>query len=248
MYTSNHSKVDGANYTLYKGDCIEILKTFKKGDIDIVITDPPYLHEKGGRGKFLLGTSLDREGYNMGKLSDFGESKIVEFLDITKSLMVKPQWYIFCSEKQLVYYLKWAVENKLKYNVLTWNKPVNVLNRERYSTNIEYIVRIYSKGCALNKLDLDANKDKVKYYSKYKTYNVIKGKGKLHGSQKPVDLINELVELSTEEGAVVLDCYMGSGSTIESAIKKGRKAIGIEIEESIFNISSDRLKGVIVDG
>lgn len=50
------------------------------------------------------------------------------------------------------------------------------------------------------------------------------------------------------EGAVVLDCYMGSGSIVELAIKKGRKAIGIEIEESIFNISSDRLKGVIVDG
>lgn len=44
------------------------------------------------------------------------------------------------------------------------------------------------------------------------------------------------------EGAVVLDCYMGSGSIVELAIKKGRKAIGIEIEESIFNISSDRRK------
>lgn len=60
-------------------------------NVDIIITDPPYIHEKGGRGKLLLGESLDREKFNMKKLGDFGKEQIYEFLDTTLSLMKKPQ-------------------------------------------------------------------------------------------------------------------------------------------------------------
>lgn len=226
---------------LYEGDYKDFVSDIGV-NIDLVITDPPYIHEKGGRGKMLLGESLDRNDFNMKELGDFGRESIFEFLNITKKLMSKPQWYIFCSEKQLVHYLDWCVENKLKYNLLTWNKPISVMNRERYSTNIEYIVRIYSNGCALNKLDLDINKDKTKYYSKYKAYNQIRGKGKYHPSQKPIQIIDEIVELSSNENSVILDCFMGSGTTGLSCIKNNRRFIGIEKSDKYFKISKERLE------
>ena len=229
---------------LYHGDCLEVIKELMENEVkvDCVITDPPYLHEKGGRGKMLLGDSLDREKFNMKKLGDFGKNEIYGFLDATKHLMQKPQWYIFCSEKQIVYYLNWCVENKFKYNILTWNKPLSVMNRERYSTNIEYIVRIYTVGCALNKLDLENNKEKTYYYSKYKTYNQVRGKGKIHPSQKPTPLLNELIELSVKEEGIVLDCFMGSGSTGVACANTNRKFIGIELEENYFNIAKERIE------
>lgn len=227
--------------TLFNGNCLEI---FKSNDIkcDIVITDPPYIHEKGGRGKMLLGQSLDREKFNMKELGDFGKENIFDFMSATKLLMKKPQWYIFCSEKQIVHYLDWCVENKIKYNILTWNKPLSILNRERYSTNIEYIIRAYSNGCALQKIDLDKNPQKTKFYSKYKTYTQVRGKEKKHPSQKPVDLILELIELSTQENDTILDCFMGSGSTGVACINTNRNFIGIELDEKYFNIAKERIE------
>lgn len=217
-------------------------KNFKTtDDIKLIITDPPYLHEKGGRGKMLLGQSLDRDKFNMKKLGDFGENDIYDFLNITSKLMKTPQWYIFCSEKQIFYYLKWCHEYKYKYNILTWNKPLSVLNRERYSTNIEYIIRIYTNGCALNKLNLDENKDKSKLYSKYKSYTQVRGSEKLHPSQKPIELIKELIELSSKENDIIYDPFMGSCSVGVACKELKRHFIGCEIDREIFNITLKRL-------
>lgn len=228
-------------YKLLHGDCLEMMKKIPDKSISCIVTDPPYIHEKGGRGKMLLGDALDREKFNMKELGDFGEENIYNFLNATKRLMKKPQWYIFCSEKQIVYYLNWCIENKFKYNILTWNKPLSVMNRERYSTNIEYIIKIYSNGCALNKLDLDNNPSYTKYYSKYKTYTQIRGKEKYHPSQKPVELLEELLMVSTNEQDIVLDPFMGSASTGVACLNLNRNFIGIELDEAIFNTAKDRM-------
>lgn len=226
---------------LYNGDYVNILKK-EPIKCDIVITDPPYIHEKGGRGKMLLGDCLDREKFNMKELGDFGADQIYKFLDHTRKLMSIPQWYIFCSEKQLVFYLDWCKENKFKYNILTWNKPLSVMNRERYSTNIEYIVRIYTNGCALNKINFETYPEKIKYYSKYKNYIQVRGKGKQHPSQKPVELLTELIELSTNEGGTILDPFMGSGSTGVACVNTGRRFIGIELDKKYFDIARTRIE------
>lgn len=169
------------------------------------------------------------------------KKEIYEFLDSTKRLMKKPQYYIFCSEKQLIYYMNWTIENKLKYNILTWNKPLSVMNRERYSTNIEYIIRIYGNGCALNKLDLDTYKDKTQYYSKYKTHNQIRGKNKYHPSEKPIEILNEFIELSSNINDVIIDPFMGSASTCVICKNANRKYIGIELNDKCFDMAVKRL-------
>lgn len=234
-------------YKLYQGDYLEVIKGIPDKSIDLLITDPPYIHEKGGRGKMLLGESLDRTKFNIKKMSDFGKEQIYDFLNTTKRIMKKPQWYIFCSEKQIPYYLNWTLENKFKFNILTWNKPLSIMNRERYSTNIEYIIRIYSKGCALNKLDLEKDKSKTSYYSKYKVYSQIRGKQKLHPSQKPTEIIQEIIELSSNENDLILDPFMGSGTTGRVCLDTNRKFIGIELDGDYFNIAKNRIEEVLID-
>ena len=219
-------------------DCLDILKQLPDKCIDLVLTDPPYLHESGGRGTMLLGESLDRDKYNMGELSDFGEVEINKFLDETKRVNKKNEWYIFCSEKQMVYYLNWVVKNKLKYNILTWNKPLSVLNHERYSTNIEYIVRIYDNGCKLNKLE----NNKFSYYSKYKTFNQLRGKEKIHGSQKPIKILTQFIELSSNENDIILDTFSGSGTTAVACHNLKRRFICIEKDYDYWKASVERLK------
>lgn len=234
------------NIQLYNGDCLEVMdRLIEQGvKVDAIITDPPYLHEKGGRGKLLLGDSLDRDLFNMKKLGDFGESNINNFLDKANSLMSKTNMYCFCSEKQLPYYLNWCIKYKKKFNILTWNKPLSIMNRERYSTNIEYIIRIYVNGCALNKIDFEEYPEKTIFYSKYKTYSQVRGSGKFHPSEKPLDIIKEFIELSTKENQTVLDLFMGSGSTGVACKNLNRKFIGIELDERYFNIAKERIENL----
>ena len=234
---------------LYNGDCLEVMdRLIEQGvKVDAIITDPPYLHEKGGRGKLLLGDSLDRDLFNMKKLGDFGESNINNFLDKANSLMSKTNMYCFCSKKQLPHYLNWCIKYKKKFNILTWNKPLSIMNRERYSTNIEYIIRIYVNGCALNKIDFEEYPEKTIFYSKYKTYSQVRGNGKFHPSEKPLDIIKEFIELSTKENQTVLDPFMGSGTTGVVCKNLNRKFIGVELDENYFNTARERIENLKVD-
>jgi len=62
-----------------------------------------------------------------------------------------------------------------------------------------------------------------------------------HPTQKPVDLLEYLIRTYTEEGEVVLDCFMGSGSTGVACVNTNRDFIGIEIEEKYFQVSQERI-------
>ena len=66
--------------------------------------------------------------------------------------------------------------------------------------------------------------------------------GKLHSCQKPLDILEKIIKTSSNEGNVVLDCFMGSGSTGVAALNTNRRFIGIEIEEKYFNTAVERLK------
>ena len=68
--------------------------------------------------------------------------------------------------------------------------------------------------------------------------------GKLHPTQKPIDILERLILTSSNEGEVVLDCFMGSGSTGVAAIKNKRKFIGIERNKNYFDISKKRLENI----
>ncbi len=67
----------------------------------------------------------------------------------------------------------------------------------------------------------------------------------LHPTQKPLKLMNALIELTTRAGQIVLDPFCGSGSTLVSAYSLGRKFIGIEYEKLYFEIASKRVHSVM---
>lgn len=75
-------------------------------------------------------------------------------------------------------------------------------------------------------------------------FNVAKdsyGNNAYHPTQKPVDLMEQLIEIYTNEGDVVLDAFMGSGSTGVAALNLGRQFIGIELDDEYFNVAHHRL-------
>lgn len=242
------------NIRLYNGDCFDILdKLIDKGvEVKLILTDPPYLHNKGGgkthgtEGKSKIANSpmFNFNSPMMKDMSSFGENEVNSFLDKCKKLMDKMNCYIFCNDTLIPYYLNWALKNKKKYTILTWEKPLTILNRNRFSQNLEYIVRIYDNGTSLNLLDLETYPHKKEYYSKNRKMSQVRGKEKLHPVQKPIDYLIGLIELSSNEGDIVLDCFMGSGSTGVACKMLNRQFIGIEKVEEYFDISVDRIKNL----
>ena len=69
-------------------------------------------------------------------------------------------------------------------------------------------------------------------------------KGKVHPTQKPVALLEYLIKTYTNEGDLVLDFTMGSGSTGVAALNTNRRFVGIELDEKYFNIAVERLKNI----
>ena len=70
----------------------------------------------------------------------------------------------------------------------------------------------------------------------------------LHSTQKPVELLKQLIEIYSNEGDVVLDAFMGSASTGVACIQTDRKFIGIELDEEYYNISKNRIEEEIQYG
>ena len=233
---------------LIHGDCLEIMdRLILDGvKVDCIITDPPYLHNKGGNGggntKMANSKMYSKESMVMKEMSNFTPEYLEEFMDKSKQILNKINIFAFCNDSLVPYYCNWAIKNKLKYTILTWEKPLSILNRERYSTNLEYIVRVYGKGTALRKLDFDKHPEKKDYYSKTRKFNQYRGKDKLHPTQKPYDYIIGLVELNSDEQDTILDPFMGSGTTGIACMNTGRNFIGIELDKGYFKIATERIK------
>jgi site-specific DNA-methyltransferase (adenine-specific) len=73
------------------------------------------------------------------------------------------------------------------------------------------------------------------------SFPAVSHKGNLHASQKPVDLLQYLIETYTLPGQTVIDIAMGSGSTIEAAIKSNRDSIGIEKDYDCYQVAVERI-------
>lgn len=67
---------------------------------------------------------------------------------------------------------------------------------------------------------------------------------KKHPTEKPVELLKLLIENSSNEGDIVIDCFMGSGSTGIACINTNRKFIGIEIDKKYYDIAIERIQEI----
>lgn len=126
---------------------------------------------------------------------------------------------------------------KLTPTLLVWNKtnPSPLCNGKHLS-DLEFIVYVRGKGATFN------NGTPFEYKKKCYTSPVVGKKDRIHTAQKPIELLRRYIELSSNEGDTVLDCFMGSGSTGVACVKYKRNFIGIEIDKQYFEIAEKRIK------
>jgi len=230
---------------LYNGDCLEVMdKMIEKGVmVDLIVTDPPYLHVKGGMKSKRINTgSYKAESYVNTKMRDFDEPCIYELLNKCKQIFNGSfNGYFFCSKLQIVSYLKWTQENKLNYDLLIWDRMKHsMISTKFYTSNIDYVIRIYGKGRALNKVVNEKGKGDINYYNKIQYYKHPKLWG--HETEKPVALLEKYILLSSNENDIVFDPFVGSGSTMDACKHTNRNGIGIELDKKYFDIAKERIE------
>ena len=230
------------NVELILGDVIEELKLVEDNLFDMAVIDPPYILNKttGGISKTGL---VDRWQGNI-KGSDRTASirndiKFEEWLPLVyKKMKNDSHCYIWTNDKNLADLQREAEKVGFRlHNILIWKKN-NVTPNRWYMKNCEFILFLY-KG--------KAKPIKNKSSSQFLEYKNKSGKEKLHPTEKPVDLIKELILNSSEENDLVLDCFMGSGSTGVACIETNRRFFGVEIEKGYFEIAEKRMSGVNID-
>lgn len=223
------------SYQLYQGDCLEVMKNIEDGSIDLVVTDPPYEIATTGAGMYKQADKQYVKELN-GMKDGFSEEVLDELCRVMKKINI----YFFCSQKQIIPLLDYFVKKKkCNWNILSWHKtnPIPACGN-KYLTDTEFILFFREKG--------------VKVYGSFDTkrtwyttpLNQSDKKKYGHPTVKPLSILENLVVNSSQEGEVVLDCFMGSGSTGIAALNTNRNFIGIELDEGYFKIAKERIEEV----
>jgi len=219
---------------LIQGDCLEVMdKLIEQGvKVDLIVTDPPYKVITGGKNGEVGKPSgiLTKNKQLMCNIPSF-ESWLKKSYDI---LNADSHAYFMTNLLNLNYMLTEITKAGFYiHNLLIWKKN-NATPNKWYMKNCEYII-FCKKG-----------KSKFINNCGSKTVHEFNNpRKKIHPTQKPVELMEMYIENSTSKNQIVLDPFMGSGTTGVACLNLNRNFIGIELDEKYFNIAKDRINDTI---
>jgi site-specific DNA-methyltransferase (adenine-specific) len=239
---------DDGYFTLYHGDCFEVIKILDKSSVDMLFADPPYFLSSGGstckNGK--------RVSVNKGKWD-----KSVEIKDIHK---FNKRWIRLCKrtlKKCATLWISGTYHNiysiglalqELEFKILNnivWQKPNPPPNLScRYFTHSTETIlwaRPGKKHCfnykEMRKINNNKQMKDVWNFTSPLKKEKLSGK---HPTQKPLALLERIILASTSVGNLVCDPFSGSGTTGIAAYRLSRKYIGIEKNKKYLDLTIKR--------
>lgn len=166
----------------------------------------------------------------------FSEIVLNELCRVMKKINI----YFFCSQKQIIPLTDYFVtKRKCNWNILSWHKtnPIPACGN-KYLTDTEFILFFREKGV---KVYGEFNTKKTWYVT---PLNQSDKKKYGHPTIKPVEIVKNLIINSSNENDLVLDPFMGSGTTGVACVNTNRNFIGIELDKNYFNIAKERINNV----
>lgn len=201
---------------------VELLMDGKKADM--VFTDPPYNIQTEGGCKGEIGKALKKQGKDIEFIADF-EPK--EFLNVLPCVFSKNMnAYIFCNKELLPSYLNWAVENRYSYNVLVWKKPNAIPIADSHRPDIEYML-LFRKNAIWN--------NGLKNVNYSRCLEAPRETG-LHPTMKPISLITNEMQISSNKYSNVVDLFGGSGSTLIACEQLDRTCYMMELDPKYCDV------------
>lgn len=232
--------------TLHNGDCIERMKNIKPHSIDLILTDPPYnlgnfMKNRSTNLKKMRENFFGAAGWDDLEYDDWVESMDQFFKESVRTLKTGGSMLVFMSIIKVETLIRLAEKNGLYYKTTgIWHKlnpmPRNMNLHFVNSTEAWVYFTYKSKTGTFN----NDGKMMHDFYESAVVSNGEKKAGK-HPTQKPILLMEHFISLLTYEGEIVVDPFMGSGSTGVAAKNLGRNFIGIELSEEYFKIAQERI-------
>lgn len=253
--------IDRGDYKLYKGDCLEVMDKLVEEEIkvDMIFTDIPY--GTTSRNKWDEIIPFDKMWSRINKIIK-SNGVILLFADepFTSRLIcsnIKNFKYRITWDKQLASGFLNSKKMPLKRTediCVFYNKPP-IYNPQMTDAELKNIRPISKEGYTSNNYGSHTTKSSEDYdntkryptnlYSLSKTLGECNNLNRVHPTQKPTPLLENWIKTYTNEGDLVLDFTMGSGSTGVACLNTNRRFVGIELDEKYFNIAKERLENLV---
>ena len=218
---------------LLQGNCLEVMKYIPDKSIDLILTDPPYLmNYKTNRRK-----NKEHDFCNPIQNDDNEEVVKKSIVEMARLLKDTGALYVFCNANKIEIFKKIISELFIFKNILIWVKNNHTAGdlKGAYGKKTEFIIYA-TKG----KHYLNGKRDTDVLF-----YNKVSGKRQIHQNEKPIDLLEFIISKSSNINDIVLDCFMGSGTTGAAAKNLNRRFIGIELEKEYFEIAKKRIESPV---
>jgi DNA modification methylase len=227
---------------IYQGDALEVMKKIPDGSVDLVFTDPPYNISQKNK--------IFRD-YRSGKRADinfdFGEwdynFQIEPFLEEAKRVLNDNGSIIVWTSEQLYgKYRDWFEKNMYPKQLLIWVKtnPLPQFRLVGYRQATELLFWALKKKNTKNNSNFIFKGQKEMTNVFYAP--IVGGKERTdHPTQKPLSITKKIIERHCKEGGIVLDPYLGSGTTAVACKLLNRNYIGIEINSDYIKIAQKRI-------
>ena len=231
--------IEDKNYKLYLGNAYTIIDELIKNEIKVnhIITDPPYNISHENNFNTL---KCPRQGVDFGEWDKNFDlfswiPKYEKILDNNGSII------IFCSYRYISFIIKTMEESDLEVkDILVWRKtnpmPRNITRR--YVQDMEFAIWGVKKG---SKWVFNKDKNKPYMRSLFETSTVSGNERTKHPTQKSLQLMEDIIKIHTNENDIIIDPFMGSGTTGLACLNLNRNFIGIELDKEYFNLAIERL-------
>ena len=233
-------------FELYHGDALQVLKDIPDNSVDLLLTDPPYNISQKHNKKLKIRRKPIK--LNFGDWDFFSEEDFYKFTsdwfgEAVKKLKPNGSVVVFFSMERIGYFTipinGLFVKNGIKFKtIVVWHKnnPVPQFFKNGFISSNELIV-VGTKGTSIIKNYL-GHTQMQNFFTTNVTSNY---KVTDHPTEKPESLVRWLIRILTNKDDVILDPFLGSGTTMVSALKEGRSCIGIEKDEKYINTIKKRM-------
>ena len=216
-------------------DCLEGLAAVPDKSVDTIITDPPYfltMGHAGDKGNAKMAMLNSNRTFNdLAICAPFYKTLFQEYRRVLKD---DGHFYFFTDWRGYAFYFPLINAALPVRNLIVWDKKSGP--GSYYSYAHEFVIF----GTAAPKLKNKGGTNVLRMAAFSSGAKSTNGE-KVHPTQKPVELIAKFIEDSTEPGAVVLDTFMGSGTTAVACMRTGRNYIGFELDAGYHAIAQGRI-------
>lgn len=215
---------------IYNDDCIEGMKKIPDESIDLIVTDPPYLM------KYKSNMRKDKHHKFCSEIIGDNDPELIEnyIKECYRIMKNDSACYMFCNSNKVDVFKRQL--EKVGFNIknmIVWvknNRTVGDL-QAAYAKQYELILYVNKGRRFINGTRL----------TDVWEFPRVAGSKQLHQNQKPVELIKQCIEKSSDPGDIVFDGFMGSGTTAIACIDTDRHYIGYELDHDYYKVANNRI-------